>query len=148
MASQKLSVQCSCDSPEHTFMFIMDDDPEWNDTYLFVHLKPLPFWRRVAAAIRYVFGYTSKYGCFDESVLNDEQLDSILNFVNRVRDAKNKARCPGIPKEEWLGESGDQLQSKLPTPQGLPKLSLVEVRHDREPDGGEDSPAVPGTDPG
>lgn len=109
MSTQKLSIECRCNSPEHTFTFMMDDDPDWDDVYLYVHLNKLPFWRRVLYVIRYVFGYRSKYGCFDEVVMGQPDLDKLQSFINRVRDAKAQARSPGLPQEEWIGEPGDHI---------------------------------------
>ena len=60
---------CRCGSIEHIFVITADDE----DMYIEVHLAPLPLWQRVRQAIKYVFGYRSKWGDFDEILLDPTQ---------------------------------------------------------------------------
>ena len=57
---------CRCGSLEHLFIVSAEEE------YLFIetHLAPLPFFERLKHAVRYLFGYRSKYGDFDEIVLD------------------------------------------------------------------------------
>ena len=57
---------CACSSLEH--MFVVSAEEE--DLFIEVHLAPLPFLMRLKHAIRYVFGYRSAYGDFEEVVLD------------------------------------------------------------------------------
>lgn len=56
---------CKCFSLQHTFFVCADDE----DLFIEVHLSPLPFWKRLGNAIRYVFGRRSPYGDFEEIIL-------------------------------------------------------------------------------
>ena len=49
-------------------MITADDE----DLFIEVHLAPLPFWRRVRQAVKYVLGHRSKWGDFDEIVLTPD----------------------------------------------------------------------------
>lgn len=60
---------CQCNSLQHLFVVT----PEEDEIYLEVHLSPLPFWKRVRNAVRYVFGRRSKYGDFEEIILSPSQ---------------------------------------------------------------------------
>jgi hypothetical protein len=54
---------------EHIFVITADDE----DLFIEVHLAPLPLWQRVRQAVKYVFGYRSKWGDFDEILLDPTQ---------------------------------------------------------------------------
>jgi len=60
---------CRCGSIEHIFVITADDE----DLFIEVHLAPLPLWQRVRQAVKYVFGYRSKWGDFDEILLDPTQ---------------------------------------------------------------------------
>ena len=138
MTTQKLSIECLCNSPEHSFMFMMDDDPSWEMSYLYVHLNKLSFWQRVVYAVRYIFGYQSKYGCFDEVCLTQADLDKIVDYIKRVQDVRAKTRSSGVSPEVWTPESSGSFQSSGPQTPAIPKLSIVKIQHDRVPDEGDD----------
>jgi hypothetical protein len=53
---------------EHVFVVTADDE----DLFIETHLSPLPFFERLKHAVQYVFGYRSRWGDFDEIVLNPE----------------------------------------------------------------------------
>ena len=57
---------CHCGSLEHSFVVSADEDC----FYIEIHLSPLPFWPRVRNALGYVLGRRSKWGDFEEIVLD------------------------------------------------------------------------------
>ncbi len=57
---------CRCYSIEHSFVVSADDE----DLFIEVHLAALPFWSRVKHAINYVIGRKSKWGDFEEILLD------------------------------------------------------------------------------
>jgi hypothetical protein len=57
---------CRCASLEHLFVVSAEEE----DLFIETHLAPLPFFERLKHAVRYLFGYRSKYGDFDEIVLD------------------------------------------------------------------------------
>lgn len=56
---------CQCHSAEHQ-MIVRSID---GDVYLTFHLSKLPFWKRLKNGIKYIFGYTSKYGDFEDIIV-------------------------------------------------------------------------------
>jgi hypothetical protein len=51
---------------QHSFVVSADDE----DVFIEIHLAPLPFWKRVGNAIRYILGKRSPYGDFEEVLLS------------------------------------------------------------------------------
>lgn len=74
---------CSCHSTEHSFVICTHkDEPE---AYLHIHLTSKPFHQRIVHAIKYIFGYRSQYGDFDEVVLHNKQVQEIIEQLQRVK---------------------------------------------------------------
>ena len=46
---------------------------------------PDKFLKRVWSAIKYIFGYRSKYGHFDEFIFNKEDSDKLQKIVNHLK---------------------------------------------------------------
>lgn len=60
---------CRCYSIEHSFVVSADED----DLFIEVHLASAPLWVRLKNAVRYVLGYKSKWGDFEEILLSPDQ---------------------------------------------------------------------------
>lgn len=96
---------CQCHSPEHTLQFIYwDDDPT---IYLLVHLNPVRFWRRLWIAIKYIFGYRSKYGCYEEVLLRPEDVGKLVNILDATQTEE-----PMLTAEEGLSKLRFACQGK------------------------------------
>ena len=85
--------ECVCLTPEHTISFSCWDDDGDGDggKELSVQvwlLSSRTFWGRLLHAIRYIYGYKSRYGPFEETLVGDEQLEALTSFLNRVRTEK------------------------------------------------------------
>jgi len=66
---------CSCGSVDHQFIITsFDDDEDYNDLYVEVHLSDVGFWNRLKYAFNYILGKRSSYnsGAFSEILLNKE----------------------------------------------------------------------------
>ena len=74
---------CACFTDEHLIIFHYD--PEYGDLYASVHLCKMPFFHRLWAAIKHVFGYKCKYGCFDSWQLNPEQADRMISLIQMAK---------------------------------------------------------------
>lgn len=61
--------------------------PEDNEVYMAVHLIPeYNIWKRIWTAIKYIFGYKSRYGHFDEFIFDKsdaDRLQKIVDFLKR-----------------------------------------------------------------
>jgi hypothetical protein len=45
------------------------------------------FWKRVWLGVRYIFGYRSRYGHFDEILISGSDASEIVAFFNKHRKA-------------------------------------------------------------
>ena len=79
---------CSCQSPEHQFIIRKFDDE--NEAYLTIHLTKQPIWRRLKYAFRYIFGYQSRFGAFDEIILNPDDADRLQKVVDSLKINKDE----------------------------------------------------------
>jgi hypothetical protein len=77
--------ECACHSPEHLLQFkFFEDDPKMICAYVF--LRPEPFYKRIWNGLKYIFGYTSKYGYFDEFILRNEDADRFIKLINKLKE--------------------------------------------------------------
>ena len=73
---------CECGSIEHQIIIRLDE--EENVAYCAIHLVHYGFWRRVKAGFKYIFGYKSKYGQWDEFIFSQDhanQLRELSEFL-------------------------------------------------------------------
>lgn len=83
-------IECDCHSDEHVLRFAYD--PVDHDVYLSVFLNHWePWYKRVWNAVRYVFGYKSKYGHFDSTTMSHQNLLQLRNVCDIAIDALEKA---------------------------------------------------------
>lgn len=73
----ELRTVCACGSPEHQFSLWIDE----GDLVLLVHLAQHRFIDRIWTAIKYVFGYRSKYGDWDETFITVDDAKKIVTFI-------------------------------------------------------------------
>jgi len=92
MNKRKIIFECSCRDIEHVLMFDLDTSEEGFPLLLaFVYLwYGLPFWKRVRNAIKYVFGYKTRYGDFGEFILSDGDEDDLIDLLNEYKAFKKK----------------------------------------------------------
>ena len=75
---------CDCSSAEHQLIVRWDNDDK--EVSVNVHLANVDgFWKRLWHAAKYVFGYKSRYGAFDEIILRKEDADNLQKVVNHLR---------------------------------------------------------------
>ncbi len=76
---------CDCESPEHLMLFYFEGIESYPMVYVSIHLKKLPWYKRVIHGIKYIFGHQSKYGAFDEFILNKDdkhKLEGIIKYLD------------------------------------------------------------------
>lgn len=87
----KNTFECVCNSDEHQIIFrFFQDDCTDGLLYCSVHLSPnRSFFKRILHAVRYIFGYRSKFGDFDEVLLDVDkvkELKELLDSFERVQE--------------------------------------------------------------
>lgn len=86
------SVSCICENDEHQLIFrYFINSAEDNETlYCTFHLKPESnFFKRMLIAIKYIFGYRSKYGEFDEVLLDSDKVEELKNILSSFQNNNN-----------------------------------------------------------
>jgi len=82
---------CDCHSTDHQIIIMQDTEEDektgriFNMCYMHIHLSPHELWGRIVYGIKYIFGYKSRYGAFDEFIFNPEDADRLQNLVNYLR---------------------------------------------------------------
>ena len=71
---------CDCESINH--QIILKKDEELSYIYMTIHLKPLPWHKRITNGFRYIFGYRSAYGDFDEFILSHKHADTLRKMAD------------------------------------------------------------------
>ncbi len=85
-------ISCSCHSPEHTITFNLNVEDKEIYTSVFLH-QYRPFYERVWVAIKYIFGYKSKYGhwdCFSADAKKILELKDFFDNAAKMIEEKNE----------------------------------------------------------
>jgi len=95
----------NCHSPEHQIIAQFDEvepDPRLNFLYLWVHLGThKSVFKRLRAAIRYVFGYRSQYGEWDELLLDIDEVVAVRAFLDEyIENVRQSAQIERIENIE------------------------------------------------
>lgn len=81
---------CKCCSDEHQIIFHWwDDEIIGGEVYVEVLLNPEWRWyRRIWEAIKYIFGHRSKYGMFDEIILDKNDIPKLEKIIEYLKQTK------------------------------------------------------------
>lgn len=89
---KRLYIECYCHDNEHRVVFTRYED-NWNDKeiylsyYLSNHDSLL---KRIWTAIKYVFGYRSRYGDFGSTILTEKTTQQLRDFLNEALNYWNE----------------------------------------------------------
>lgn len=78
---------CACSSSEHQIIIKRADwgDQKWHTVQ--IHLTSSDsFWNRVKTGIKYIFGYKSKYGDFDEIIIEKEHVPQLRKLITHLEN--------------------------------------------------------------
>lgn len=82
---------CSCGDVEHQLVMSYFNEDDYPEVYTAVHLNPeRSFWKRLVAAVRYIFGHRCKYGDFDEFIFKPNDYKRLQKVVDYLKDAYEK----------------------------------------------------------
>lgn len=76
--------ECSCFHSEHTFR--LHFNLEEKEVYLDIFLANRGFFRRLVDGVKYIFGYKSRFGHFDEVILKTEDVARIGMLCDQFID--------------------------------------------------------------
>ncbi len=75
---------CQCHSVEHQCIFTYDE--EENLMYMSIHLNPVNnIFKRIWYSIRYIFGYKSSYGAWDEFFIKYKDKERLISYLNKMK---------------------------------------------------------------
>ena len=79
---------CSCNSTEHQMVFYKSDATDWYppEVYVHVHLIRFSFWYRVKYGLKYIFGYKSRYGAWDEFIMDTSHIKVLEDIIKHLKD--------------------------------------------------------------
>jgi hypothetical protein len=79
---------CSCYSSEHQMIVHLQESGDLYppEAFVHVHLVRRSFWYRLKYGIKYIFGYKSKYGAWDEFILDKTHVKSLLQLAKHLND--------------------------------------------------------------
>lgn len=79
---------CSCNSTEHQIVFHKSSGNDWfpPEVYAHVHLVRRSFWYRFKYGLKYIFGYKSKYGAWDEFILDKSHIEDLQTIIKHLED--------------------------------------------------------------
>lgn len=81
---------CGCGSSEHQMIMRYFEDDIESTVYVDVHLVKRKFWSRIKYAIKYIFGYKSKYGAWDEIIMGPQHIKSLESVIKYLKDSEAK----------------------------------------------------------
>ena len=79
-------VICSCGDISHqliisTFEYTTSSGKDDIDCFIQIYLSKHNFWNRLIFGFKYIFGFQSKFGAFEEIVVNQENATKIKNCM-------------------------------------------------------------------
>jgi hypothetical protein len=83
-------ILCSCHSPEHQMILLASPDKSEVLCYVCIHLVKRPLWYRIKYGLKYIFGYKSRYGAWDELLLDSSHATQLQNVVNYLNQKSHK----------------------------------------------------------
>jgi hypothetical protein len=74
---------CDCSSLEHQIVFRYEVDD--NMVFANIHLVKKSFFKRIVLGVKYIFGYSCKYGHFEEFILKREHAWRLIKIANDLK---------------------------------------------------------------
>ena len=76
-----LVIRCDCHWVEHQVWLSDIADDETQEFVIQFHLVRDRFWKRVWHAVKYVLGYQSRYGAFDDVIVNPAEAQRMYKWI-------------------------------------------------------------------
>lgn len=77
---------CVCKSEEHLVSFSLYNEDGIKELYLTTHLsQENNIFQRAWLAVKYIFGYRSRYGNFGTWVLAEEDVDELMELLTKYK---------------------------------------------------------------
>lgn len=73
---------CHCESAEHQIIIRPIDD--LGLIFLEIHLSSLPLHKRIVNGLKYIFGYSSMFGHWEEFIFKKEHKEKLQKIVDNL----------------------------------------------------------------
>lgn len=73
---------CVCGDISHQLVI---EGTNEGDVIVSMHLTPFTFWKRLWNGVKYIFGSQSKYGDFEEVILDKHHVDTLQDMVDFLK---------------------------------------------------------------
>ena len=73
-------IECACHSIEHTIHLIAIGD---NEVSMNLFLSDVPWYLRVLRGVKYIFGYKSIFGHFDEFIIDKDAASKMVDCLQK-----------------------------------------------------------------
>ena len=77
---------CECHSTEHQLIVLYSNDDDYPVVYFHIHLNKKSFWERLKYGVKYILGYKSQYGAFDEFIFNSDDVEKVERVVKYLKN--------------------------------------------------------------
>ena len=75
---------CDCNSTEH--QIVIYPDKEEGLVYCHIHLTKYSFFKRLWKGLKYICGYSCKYGEWDEFIFKKEHSEKLMKISNFLKN--------------------------------------------------------------
>jgi hypothetical protein len=89
MEKEKEIIICECNNTEHQMLFMYSEEDGYPMIFIHTHLNKRPFLERIKIGLKYIFGHQSKFGAFDEFIVNPEdkyKFEKIVKYLDEKFD--------------------------------------------------------------
>ena len=83
---------CNCFSTEHQIIMFKDPNLDIEEdpvVYAHVHLIKRSIWYRIKYAFKYIFGYKSRFGAWDEFIFSSNHIKDLESVLNHLKSNTN-----------------------------------------------------------
>ena len=86
---QRTFVLCDCGCDEHQMIIHKDDSDNYKEVIISMHLTTYRnIFKRIWVAIKYIFGYKSKYGHWDSLIITDRNYKPLKDAIDFIEQSK------------------------------------------------------------
>lgn len=81
-------IVCACSDPNHQMVITQYDDHrlDENEMFVYIHLRPHTFIRRMIVGIRYLLGLKRGNGAFEEIMLTPTEVTKLQGILNKFME--------------------------------------------------------------
>lgn len=87
MENKKEVIVCACNNAIHNIInSYWDDETGEREIFMYVSLGKTSFWERLKLGIKYIFGFTYKYGNYDEFLVDKNNIEGFKKMVEFIEN--------------------------------------------------------------